>query len=1052
MEISHEGENFVRVTKLVVDEIAGQLRLFFKGKWKSKFPTEQEWDDSPTSGNIFWKKMNNGAREGVKRDAKKIKDGSSQEWDCTLLCRIILDTGLKLVTPNEGVEIIRLRDVRNKHLQHLPSTEIPDNNMAEIFQEVRDVYRNLKWIDGAIDAYECDKLETEEIRMIRKKLEEEKEAALRKDQGDFDNLPKSITHFIGRDTEMLEAATALDSQNKFLLIHGGPCYGKSTLAIKIGHKMAEEGYNFVVWINMRDISTFDKCPDMDTLAEKILQGFQVDTSEMKDEIQSYLTRKLSWISSSKKKALLIFDNADCLISNSSQAASTDVYTQLTRLLESKDGIRAIFTSRASVGSHDDNDIHKMELSCLSSDDSEGYFKSTLDRNTLIDRESLVTRLAAWSHGLPLAMKILSSEVNEIEDKRCLQKYLDDVAKYPVKTINKTDKIMFHLFSASFNNMDDEELKMMKLLAVFPSGFSFLYLEKLAKEFELDSLLIRKLRKRGLVEWQNPSYLIHLYLCEFVRQKKWETGDQEMYEEAYACVYLKSLFEVSLASLGKDAYSEWQNEFISERHNFLHLMAFVREQTKKPVETEALSKLKGISRKPTLDYLAIRIFIEDIILPNVLIGFFEDCEKLVPEDVKPTIWCIRYDLIMKNDRQEIIKPSTYPEVKGFDLVLKDYRDIYTRVYQFRGRWQSREDGNKLVKELQELDEKTADIKNTGIKAYFRAKICKCLGVLYSTMREKTMAKEAREKALQFCDEAYGTSWLTFDCLEQLAKYYWGMKDHQNASEYFGKAESLAKQISLIEDQRYSIHLLNKGRFLLSTGLPDNIKDGTILLEESLQFHPPGSRHWCKALDFLAQNDPKRHDEILLNLYRLESPTIELLKLVKKPFFHGINAVKRETDQAIITRETNKAIEVLKSAIKYVTELLQRKDSNERKSKVFTKALYFWNVHLAIETDHCLTNTERRPYAIEALRLLETSDEKDPNDKNMTSLQFLQRWCSVDQTREHLQMKKAFLVKNSKAMKNAGMHGQLQEKYDEFFNESRNYPKIQNQLKNYISKSK
>ena len=855
---------------------------------------------------------------------------------------------------------------------------------------------------------------------------------------------------------MLEATTALDCQNKFLLIHGGPCYGKSTLAIEIGHKMAKKRYNYVVWINMRDISTCDKCPSMDTLAEKILQEFKVDTSEMKDDIQSYLIKKLSMISSSKKKALLIFDNADCLISSGSQVTSTDAYTQLTRPIERHDGIRAIFTSRASVISHDDHDVHKIELSCLSSNDCESYFESALKPNTLKDRKSLITQLAPLSHGLPLAMKILSSEVNKMEDIRCLQDYLDDVANNPAQTVNEAqDQRMLHLFGLSFNSMDHEELKMMKMLAVFPSGFSYPYMDKLIKELELKlkARLITKLRERGLVEWQNPSFLIHPYLCEFVRQQKWGTGDKEMYEEAYACVYLKSLFEVSLASLEKDAYSQSQTEFLTERHNFLHLMAYVRNKTKESMEIEVLSKLKGISRKPTLDYLAIRIFIENILRPNVLMSFFEDCEKLVPDEVKPTIWCIRYDLIMKNEQREIKKPNTYPEVEGSDLLLKDYRDIYTRVYQFRGWWKSREDGNKLVKELQDLKERTADIENEGIKAYFAAKIWKCLGVLYSTMQEKIMAKEARDKALQICNDVYGASWLTFDCLEQLAKHYWGEKDHQKASENFDKAGLLAEQLSLMEDQRYSIHLLNKGRFLLATGESDNIRhEGIILLEKSLEFYPPGSRLWCKALDVLALNAPKHYDEVLPNLYRLESPPIELLKLVRKPFFHGINAVQRETDQAIITRETNKAVEDLNSAIKYITGLLQQNENDQRKANMFTKSLYLWNQLLATQTDHCLTNTERRPYAIEALRLLEISDETERDEKIMNSLQFLQRWSSVDETREQLQVKKAFLVKNSKAMKNAGMHGQLQGKYEEFLNESRNYPKVQNQLKAYIQKSK
>ena len=48
--------------------------------------------------------------------------------------------------------------------------------MAKIFMTVRDGYKNLKWMDDAINNYQYGKLEIEEIRKIRSKLEEEKEA------------------------------------------------------------------------------------------------------------------------------------------------------------------------------------------------------------------------------------------------------------------------------------------------------------------------------------------------------------------------------------------------------------------------------------------------------------------------------------------------------------------------------------------------------------------------------------------------------------------------------------------------------------------------------------------------------------------------------------------------------------------------------------------------------------------------------------------------------------------------------------------------------------
>ena len=96
MEIPNEEENFFRVSKLVYNEIPGQLRSFFKDKWKSKY--NQDWDDSPTSGDNLWKTLSPGMRSRKWNDEikNKIKEGSSQAWDCTVLFEVLLYLGMTI--------------------------------------------------------------------------------------------------------------------------------------------------------------------------------------------------------------------------------------------------------------------------------------------------------------------------------------------------------------------------------------------------------------------------------------------------------------------------------------------------------------------------------------------------------------------------------------------------------------------------------------------------------------------------------------------------------------------------------------------------------------------------------------------------------------------------------------------------------------------------------------------------------------------------------------------------------------------------------------------
>ena len=98
MEIHHEEENFNRVLKLVYNEIPGQLRSFFKDKWKSKF--KQDWDDSPTSGNTLLNKIPPKTKSWLrwnKETINKIKEGSSQEWDCSVLFQVLENAGISWV-------------------------------------------------------------------------------------------------------------------------------------------------------------------------------------------------------------------------------------------------------------------------------------------------------------------------------------------------------------------------------------------------------------------------------------------------------------------------------------------------------------------------------------------------------------------------------------------------------------------------------------------------------------------------------------------------------------------------------------------------------------------------------------------------------------------------------------------------------------------------------------------------------------------------------------------------------------------------------------------
>ena len=1050
-------------------------------------------------------------------------------------------------------------------------------------------------------------------------------AVLGKDQENFDNLPKSDINFVGREHEIQDAMENIgnNGERNLLLIHGGPCYGKSTLAINLGHKMIDEGVNFVIWVNMRDISSEESCPTSEKLAEKILHEFDIDTKEVKD-FEFCLHQKLTMISSSGKKALLIFDNADCFHAN------YNIYSQLVRLISknTSNSVRAIFTSRENFSS--DRDLHKIELSRLTDDESRHYLELSLKDKTLVAREQLINQLATWSHGLPLALKILSSEVNESEDRECLEAYLRDVERDPAQTINENEEEqMFHLFEASFKILSAGEMSLMKMLAVFPSVFSFTYMEELAEIIGNKGRLIDKLRKRGLVERQKPNYIIHPFLCEFIKVTIWNNLEKSRYEQAYTEIYLNSLFELSIQSLEKDNYRTCLGQFAKEKYNFLNVMSnlFCLSDGQNR-EVSAVSAVSNkLLEKQTSDFIFVMVFLLNMVSPDVLITFFKNCEEIVADDMKPNIWCIRYELEVRYFDERPQKPSGYPQPDSYASFLKDSRDLNTRLYNYKrlGCNGDKVDG-ELHCDFEEAGKRVIEFENKSLKAYFAKKILKLRAKLHVRCKEMDQARKAFKEALTTCLEAFGASWLTFDCYEQLAKFHsWSVQDYEIASGYYEKADSVALEISAKNDKRYNIHLLDKGRFLIHTGSPDNVANGITLLEKSIESckYQSDARYWSDAVGKLVSIDPSYYQRVIPYLRSLDSPSKELCELVARKFIHemsqperdcdegkiledglkaidelktainhvtntlekpknqqrkdlksrllttiflwnnllakrtphvlllseradfaknalhaakdeivsgydkvveglkkmieqsktstkeeqellrrkellirvrhylesegrieefkerykklvedcrpeqlylitaifstGINAVKRGTDEAEIRLQTSKAIEDLRAAIEHIVDPCKNPatipyDSKEIKGQqtsdkeIFT--LYQWNMLLATRTDHYLTNSERRPFAKEALRIAATTTTIRVDEKTKKSLIYLRNWSTKSPRFEQLEARKQFLIANTKALQDADMQGQLELKYHGFLNDSNDYPRFQLHLIKYI----
>ena len=117
-------------------------------------------------------------------------------------------------------------------------------------------------------------------------------------------LPYISGTFVGRKTELNDVLQLLDfgkSNTRVVSIDGPPGFGKSTLAIKVGHKVVRKGTN-VLYVNMLEVSS------MQVLAEKVCKGAGI---VIRKKVQ--IERMFRWARYLNYNTLLILDNCDDIL-------------------------------------------------------------------------------------------------------------------------------------------------------------------------------------------------------------------------------------------------------------------------------------------------------------------------------------------------------------------------------------------------------------------------------------------------------------------------------------------------------------------------------------------------------------------------------------------------------------------------------------------------------------------------------------------------------------------------------------------------------------------
>ena len=274
------------------------------------------------------------------------------------------------------------------------------------------------------------------------------------------SLPYLSKNFVGREKELKEVSKLLDFRNsdtRIINIYGSPGFGKSTLAIHVGHKMVKEGVT-VHYVNMDDF------PDKDiktALAEKILEAAHVVSKNVTFE------RLLRWARECSSRTLMILDNCDDLLHKKKE----EFHQAIVKVVEeSENNVKVILTSRKVAAFLMYIEYFKItELSITASCQLLEYKVPSSITLSMEEKEEI----ANLTGSVPLALQIIGS-ILRLPDSPSPSALINELKKELIKTLSPPEfpayEQVFTTIGLSYKYLPERLRRIGCQLTVFPGSF------------------------------------------------------------------------------------------------------------------------------------------------------------------------------------------------------------------------------------------------------------------------------------------------------------------------------------------------------------------------------------------------------------------------------------------------------------------------------------------------------------------------------------------------------------------------------------------------------
>ena len=471
-----------------------------------------------------------------------------QTFDITLL-HLLLREVCGLTAPADGwhkmpsetdlsveANIVRIKNFRNE-LCHGISTSIPNDKFQDKLHMI-----SQSLVALGLDQKEVDRLATEPIdhdteRRVNEEVEKWKieigprvnklENDYQMIKGDISAIQASISgqatsnlsnclpdknNVVGRSQELEEITDAIRTESAAaVLVTGGPGFGKTTVAIEVGHELVSKGNEerTVLFCSLRSKAAIAE------VATSMILPCSANLSQPPEHPQHWLR---NWSKQQQKKVSFILDNADDVLESGDRTAFVTILKDMRTLSNCK--ITFVITTRKLFQLDPNLRMKCVRLRTLSREHAQELLLSKVLNPDVKQGLSKTDKLVQLCGCVPLALCIIGSLLLDYPEDQLIEGLEEkplDVLKEDESDENSVEKA----FYTSFNFLREHEQKALILLSVFPGSFSNIPAQAVIKAVDCQGdpgSILRSLKNRSLIETPAPyRYQIHQFIQTFAKK-------------------------------------------------------------------------------------------------------------------------------------------------------------------------------------------------------------------------------------------------------------------------------------------------------------------------------------------------------------------------------------------------------------------------------------------------------------------------------------------------------------------------------------------------------